>query len=237
MLSHANLWLGAISVAHYLGLRPDDRTLAVLPLAFDYGQNQLLSDLGRRAAARSPSIISCPRDVVRAVGRHDVTVLAGVPPLWLQLAEQEWGEAGRSLAHPDQQRRASARAAGPPLAHPVPAGEAAPDVRPHRSLPLVEPRSGAGRRASRQRRHRHPLRRADGRPARRQRSRAGRGGRAGPCRAAGRAGLLERSRTHRRAVQAGAGVQQAGRHGGLVGRHGGRRARTACSASAAATTR
>ena len=43
MLSHANLWLGAISVAHYLGLTRDDRTLAVLPLAFDYGQNQLLS--------------------------------------------------------------------------------------------------------------------------------------------------------------------------------------------------
>ena len=39
-----------------------------------------------------------PRDVVRAVGRHDVTVLAGVPPLWLQLAEADWsaGE-GRSL--------------------------------------------------------------------------------------------------------------------------------------------
>ena len=43
MLSHANLWLGAISVAHYLGLAADDRTLAVLPLSFDYGQNQLLS--------------------------------------------------------------------------------------------------------------------------------------------------------------------------------------------------
>src|SRR5688572_3215728 len=43
MLSHANLWLGAVSVAHYLGLGPDDRTLCVLPLAFDYGQNQLLS--------------------------------------------------------------------------------------------------------------------------------------------------------------------------------------------------
>ena len=26
MLSHANLWLGAVSVAHYLGLGPDDRT-------------------------------------------------------------------------------------------------------------------------------------------------------------------------------------------------------------------
>jgi len=38
MLSHANLWLGAISVAHYLKLMPADRVLGVLPLSFDYGQ-------------------------------------------------------------------------------------------------------------------------------------------------------------------------------------------------------
>jgi acyl-CoA synthetase (AMP-forming)/AMP-acid ligase II len=37
MLSHANLWLGAVSVAHYLGLERDDVVLAVLPLSFDYG--------------------------------------------------------------------------------------------------------------------------------------------------------------------------------------------------------
>ncbi|HTM95659.1 MAG TPA: AMP-binding protein, partial [Croceibacterium sp.] len=43
MLSHANLWLGAVSVAHYLKLAADDVVLAVLPLSFDYGQNQLLS--------------------------------------------------------------------------------------------------------------------------------------------------------------------------------------------------
>lgn len=43
MLSHANMWLGAISVAHYLKITPDDRVLGVLPLSFDYGQNQLLS--------------------------------------------------------------------------------------------------------------------------------------------------------------------------------------------------
>jgi len=96
MLSHANLWLGAISVAHYLGLRPDDRTLAVLPLAFDYGQNQLLSAWARGSTAIAFDYL-LPRDVIRAVGRHGVTVLAGVPPLWLQLAEQEWGEAGKSL--------------------------------------------------------------------------------------------------------------------------------------------
>jgi acyl-CoA synthetase (AMP-forming)/AMP-acid ligase II len=97
MLSHANLWLGAVSVAHYLGLTPHDRTLAVLPLAFDYGQNQLLSTWAAGAHA-----IACdyllPRDVVRAVGRHDVTVLAGVPPLWVQLAEADWARGeGASL--------------------------------------------------------------------------------------------------------------------------------------------
>jgi acyl-CoA ligase (AMP-forming) (exosortase A-associated) len=96
MLSHANLWLGAISVAHYLGLQPDDRTLAVLPLAFDYGQNQLLSTWAAGGCAIAFDYL-LPRDVVRAVGRHDVTVLAGVPPLWLQLSEQDWGEAGDSL--------------------------------------------------------------------------------------------------------------------------------------------
>ncbi|RIX31737.1 AMP-binding protein [Sphingomonas edaphi] len=96
MLSHANLWLGAVSVAHYLGLKPDDRTLAVLPLAFDYGQNQLLSAWYAGGNAIGFDYL-LPRDVVRAAGRHDVTVLAGVPPLWLQLAGQQWGDAGRSL--------------------------------------------------------------------------------------------------------------------------------------------
>jgi acyl-CoA ligase (AMP-forming) (exosortase A-associated) len=96
MLSHANLWLGAIGVAHYLGLHPDDRTLCVLPLAFDYGQNQLLSAWAAGGSAIAFDYL-LPRDVVRAVGRHDVTVLAGVPPLWLQLAEQDWGDAGEGL--------------------------------------------------------------------------------------------------------------------------------------------
>src|SRR5687767_3589961 len=96
MLSHSNLWLGAISVAYYLGLSASDRTLAVLPLAFDYGQNQLLSTWAAGGVAIGFDYL-LPRDVVRTVGRHDVTVLAGVPPLWLQLAEQDWGETGASL--------------------------------------------------------------------------------------------------------------------------------------------
>jgi acyl-CoA ligase (AMP-forming) (exosortase A-associated) len=89
MLSHANMWLGAVSVAHYLGLEPADRTLAVLPLSFDYGQNQLLSSWAAGSCAIPLDYLSA-RDVIRAVGRHDVTTLAGVPPLWVQLIEAEW---------------------------------------------------------------------------------------------------------------------------------------------------
>ena len=81
---------------HYLGLAPK-RTLCVLPLAFDYGQNQLLSTWAAGGCAIAFDYL-LPRDVVRAVGRHDVTVLAGVPPLWHQLAEADWsGGEGESL--------------------------------------------------------------------------------------------------------------------------------------------
>jgi acyl-CoA ligase (AMP-forming) (exosortase A-associated) len=89
MLSHANLWLGAIAVAHYLGVAPGDRTLAVLPLSFDAGLNQLLSSWAAGAAA-APIDYLVANDVVRAVERHGITTLAGVPPLWIQLAEAGW---------------------------------------------------------------------------------------------------------------------------------------------------
>jgi len=97
MLSHANLWLGAQSVASYLDLRTDDRTLAVLPLSFDYGQNQLLSTWYAGGSV-FPLDYLVARDVVKAVERHAVTTLAAVPPLWWQLAETAWpGAAGQSL--------------------------------------------------------------------------------------------------------------------------------------------
>lgn len=89
MLSHANLWLGAESVASYLELIPEDRVLAVLPLSFDYGQNQLFSTWYAGAAV-APLDYLTPRDVVKAVARHGITTLAGVPPLWVQLVESEW---------------------------------------------------------------------------------------------------------------------------------------------------
>ncbi len=89
MLSHANLWLGAESVANYLGLAEDDVTLAVLPLSFDYGQNQLLSTWYAGGAVVPLDYLTA-RDVIKACARHGVTTLAAVPPLWVQLVEQTW---------------------------------------------------------------------------------------------------------------------------------------------------
>lgn len=89
MLSSANLWLGAESVATYLDLEPNDRLLGVLPLSFDYGQNQLLS-AWYVGASVAPVDYLTAREVVRAVERFGATTLAGVPPLWVQLLECDW---------------------------------------------------------------------------------------------------------------------------------------------------
>ncbi|EIZ80378.1 AMP-binding protein [Novosphingobium sp. Rr 2-17] len=97
MLSHANMWLGADSVADYLDLTADDRTLAVLPLSFDYGQNQLFSTWYAGGCV-VPLDYLMPRDVVKAVERHGITTLAAVPPLWVQLTELDWpGETSAKL--------------------------------------------------------------------------------------------------------------------------------------------
>lgn len=89
MLSHANLWLGAVAVADYLRLSADDRTACVLPFSFDYGQNQLLSTWYAGGCVYPLDYLT-PRDVMKLVDRRDITTLAGVPPLWVQLTELDW---------------------------------------------------------------------------------------------------------------------------------------------------
>ncbi|WP_447724425.1 acyl-CoA ligase (AMP-forming), exosortase A system-associated [Sphingomonas koreensis] len=91
MLSHANMWLGAISVAHYLKITREDRVLGVLPLSFDYGQNQLFSTWAGGGRVIPLDYLTA-RDVMKAVDRHGVTTIAGVPPLWVQLLDADWPE-------------------------------------------------------------------------------------------------------------------------------------------------
>ena len=94
MLSHANLWLGAQSVAQYLEINSDDRVLGVLPLSFDYGQNQLLSTWYAGGCV-APLDYLTPRDVMKAIEKHGITSLAAVPPLWVQLTELDWPDGAR----------------------------------------------------------------------------------------------------------------------------------------------
>ena len=96
MLSHKNLWLGAASVAQYLELSEDDRTLAVLPLSFDYGQNQLFSSWYSGGTV-VPLDYLTPKDVVKSCLKYSITTLAAVPPLWVQLTEYDWKDAAVSV--------------------------------------------------------------------------------------------------------------------------------------------
>ena len=84
VVSHANLVAGARIVCRYLGLRADDRLLSVLPLSFDYGLNQLLC-CARLGATLVLQRSTFPADVCRTLAERRVTVMAAVPPLWIQL--------------------------------------------------------------------------------------------------------------------------------------------------------
>ena len=89
VLSHRNLIAGAESVAQYLGNTADDVVLAVLPLSFDAGFSQLTTAFSVGAHVVLMNYL-LPADVPRLCARHRVTGLTCVPPLWIQIAEQDW---------------------------------------------------------------------------------------------------------------------------------------------------
>jgi acyl-CoA ligase (AMP-forming) (exosortase A-associated) len=80
---------GAESVAQYLENKPDDRLLAVLPFSFDYGFSQLSTSFLVGASVVLMDYL-LPRDVIVAADKWKITGLAGVPPLWAQLADLDW---------------------------------------------------------------------------------------------------------------------------------------------------
>ena len=93
VLSHRNLVAGALSVASYLGNHARDRLLCVLPLSFDYGLSQLTTAFASGACAVLMNYL-LPRDILAAVLAERITGLAGVPPLWIQLAQLTWPAGG-----------------------------------------------------------------------------------------------------------------------------------------------
>lgn len=97
VLSHRNMLVGAESVSSYLELSADDVILAALPLSFDAGLSQITTAFCVGAHVVLANYL-LPRDLVRLCARHSITGITGVPPLWGQLAGQEWpAEATRGL--------------------------------------------------------------------------------------------------------------------------------------------
>ncbi|MFQ5773785.1 MAG: acyl-CoA ligase (AMP-forming), exosortase A system-associated [Kiloniellaceae bacterium] len=89
VLSHRNLVAGAKSVSQYLENDREDRILSVLPLSFDAGLSQLTTGFNVGAEVVLMNYL-LPKDVVRLCAEARITGLTCVPPLWIQLAEQDW---------------------------------------------------------------------------------------------------------------------------------------------------
>lgn len=89
VLSHRNIITGAYSVAEYLELTEDDRLLCVLPFAFDYGMNQLMTMLLVGGTAVLMNYLF-PNDILTLLSKEKITGLAAVPPLWIQLSHLTW---------------------------------------------------------------------------------------------------------------------------------------------------
>jgi len=82
--SQRNVVVGAQIVSEYLENTPQDRILSALPLNFDAGMSQFTTSL--RAGATLYLLRSrLPGDLLKALRRHEITGVTGVPPLWALL--------------------------------------------------------------------------------------------------------------------------------------------------------
>ncbi len=84
--SHRSLCDGARIVAGYLSLAPADHVLAVLPLSFDYGLNQVLSAAWAGCRVTLHGYFAAA-ELARALVATHATGLAGVPELWVELVD------------------------------------------------------------------------------------------------------------------------------------------------------
>ena len=113
VLSHRNMVTGAHSVASTSATR---RRTGCSPCCPSASTTASASSRRRFTSARSVVLMDylLPRDVLIAlVGRERVTGLAGVPPLWVQLADLQWPDAVRrapALHHELRRRDAAGHA-------------------------------------------------------------------------------------------------------------------------------
>lgn len=84
MISHKNLLAGCWIISEYLNLTGSDSLLGLLPLSFDYGLNQLVTMIALGGTYRFLTF-RFPNEIVDALVEHEITGLAGIPPIWAVL--------------------------------------------------------------------------------------------------------------------------------------------------------
>ena len=96
--SQRNIVAGAQIVSSYLENTSEDRILSALPLNFDAGMSQFTTSLrvGARLVLQRSRL---PGDLLRALRRHEITGLTGVPPLWALLLRGARSIEEEPLAH------------------------------------------------------------------------------------------------------------------------------------------
>ena len=96
--SQRNIVVGAQIVSTYLENTSEDRILSALPLNFDAGMSQFTTSLrvGARLVLQRSRL---PGDLLRALRRHEITGLTGVPPLWALLLRGARSIEEEPLAH------------------------------------------------------------------------------------------------------------------------------------------
>src|ERR671916_1312171 len=96
--SQRNIVVGAQIVSTYLQNTPEDRILSALPLNFDAGMSQFTTSL--RAGSTLYLLRSrLPGDLLKALRRHEITGVTGVPPLWALLIRGARSLRENPLAH------------------------------------------------------------------------------------------------------------------------------------------
>jgi long-chain acyl-CoA synthetase len=114
MMTHQSMVFAAASIAEYLRLRPQDRILGVVPLAFDYGLYQLLMSVHIGGTLVLERSFVYPAQTLKQLDAEEVTVFPGVPTIFATLVSMHQRT---PLRHPTVERVTNTAAALPPTFH------------------------------------------------------------------------------------------------------------------------
>jgi amino acid adenylation domain-containing protein len=87
MMTHRNIHNNVWSISTYIGNRPDDVVLCVLPLSFDYGLFQVLTGARVGFTVVLERSFAYPYEVLKHIGEYQITGLPGVPTIFATLLQ------------------------------------------------------------------------------------------------------------------------------------------------------